>query len=365
MLLTDFRELPPRPDLAPLMKRFESLGVSCELGLVQRHCHFERPGLFRFGYTPIGGLIAALNAGFEGIGNPAEITVQEQVGKEWITAHQRYGFEFHTQITADTHKADEVREIMSGHFSLLARKLLEDIEDGEKIFVFRPATPGPPSVDGIKLLAALHRYGNPILLWIDLAKESHQIGTVEWIIPGRLMTGYLDRYALVRFAAGGPFGIWLQVLDAARRLADQATMPVRAARPQWSALVHDPVVQAETVHVRRHGRPNLQLMLNADHAIQFLPPGWTGVALYTGLEPFLLLELQHPEWGRATWYFNADGQKIGDHVVDLVAQYHGQLRRAVSALFSGPADPAVTTQSVGFSVLNAVSQRELMALLTG
>jgi hypothetical protein len=55
----------------------------------------------------------------------------------------------------------------------------------------------------------MQRYGSPILLWVDVSNAIHPPGTACWTNPGCLMTGYLDRYANVRFAAGASFDCWL------------------------------------------------------------------------------------------------------------------------------------------------------------
>jgi hypothetical protein len=108
------------------MGTFESIGISCELGLVQRHCRLEQPGLFRFGYTPIKGLIAALNSSFADIGKPAEIKLRiAEPSREWMTTHQRFGFEFHTEHYAPQFDEDVVRERLAVQVITSARLLMD------------------------------------------------------------------------------------------------------------------------------------------------------------------------------------------------------------------------------------------------
>jgi hypothetical protein len=172
--------------------------------------------LFRFGKTPIDGLIAGLESRFDGIGDAALLHLTTSRSGEWITTHQRYGFEFHTRHNVANFTEAQVRKRMSAHFRLLADKLLDALHDGEKIFVYRPLEPSPASVGGgTDLLATMHKHGNPVLLWVDLAKDPSQAGTVEWTIPGKLMTGYLDRFAPVRLAAFASFDVWLQIISSA------------------------------------------------------------------------------------------------------------------------------------------------------
>ena len=58
-----------------------------------------------------------------------------------------------------------------------------------------------------------------MLVWIDVAADPQQVGSAEWSLPRRLITGYLDRYADIRFAAGASFAAWVGVVDSATRLA--------------------------------------------------------------------------------------------------------------------------------------------------
>jgi hypothetical protein len=38
------------------------------------------------------------------------------------------------------------------------------------------------------------------------------VGTTAWVVPRALMTGYLDRYAPVRFAAAASFDVWPRLI---------------------------------------------------------------------------------------------------------------------------------------------------------
>jgi hypothetical protein len=215
----DFRDLPRRPDLEPMLMRVESLGVSCELGLVQRHCGAESLGLFRFGFTPLDGLIAALNDDFSAIGDPSQLAIIS-ANKEWVTHHRTYGFECHTDRRIRDVSRETVRRQASAHFAFLAGKLKEDLAGGEKLFFYRPETPGAPDAKCHALWEGMQRFGRPVLCWVDIAPEPEMAGKSAWIVPGRLMAGTLDRYASTRFAAGASFHGWLTLIESSLALWD-------------------------------------------------------------------------------------------------------------------------------------------------
>ena len=107
-----------------------------------------------------------------------------------------------------------MRKKLSVHYPALARKLRDELTGGEKLFVYRPATPGSGPAESPRLLEAMHRFGRPVLLWIEVTEDPRAVGTAEWTSAG-LMTGYLDRFAPIEAAESAPFDAWVAVLGAA------------------------------------------------------------------------------------------------------------------------------------------------------
>jgi hypothetical protein len=140
----DFRSAPTRPEYRDELARFVSLGVNCELGLVQRHCEIEPLGLFRFGLTPLDGLIQALACDFDGLGDADQIAIEEGFGREYIATHRRYGFEFHTLLNAAEATPQDVLTTVVRHYPFLAGMLLHELSEGKKLFVYRAETPDQP-----------------------------------------------------------------------------------------------------------------------------------------------------------------------------------------------------------------------------
>jgi len=218
MVYPDISTRLQRPNLAPMLKRVESMGISCELGFVQRHCHANGLSLLRFAHSPIEGLLAALETEFSAFTEPDRLLLKVAPSGEWMCVIRDYWFEFHTTKFAAVAAEDEVRAYMVAQLGLLTRVFMETLRDGEKIFVYRPRTPRAAGARALALRDAMHRFGRPVLLWLDVARHPDQIGTVEWTEKGSLMTGYIDRYADP--APTLSFDIWLRVIKAAVQLRD-------------------------------------------------------------------------------------------------------------------------------------------------
>ena len=214
----DYRLSPARPDLAPLMRKVESLGVSCELGLIQRHCDVETIGLFRFGYAPFDGLIRALEEKFANVGSLDALGTFTADNLEYNSLHATYGFEFHSGHFADRISEAELLDKIAAHFRFLARKLMDKLGSGNRLFVYRPESPVPSRENALRLSDALGHFGQPVLLWVELTDDPAKFGTAEWTVPGRVITGYLDWFAKVNYAAAMPFDYWISMLQTAVEL---------------------------------------------------------------------------------------------------------------------------------------------------
>ena len=75
----------------------------------------------------------------------------------------------------------------------MKRKLIEDLQEGRKIFVYR----GMARLSRAKvesLVEALRQYGAAVLLWVEREDAAHPAGIVE-ALGGGLLKGYIDRFA--------------------------------------------------------------------------------------------------------------------------------------------------------------------------
>lgn len=182
------------PPVDQLMRSFSSLGDNCEFGVVQRWCGTEPIELLRWMSTPLNGLLAALENRFEGLGRPENLTVRvDPVSREYVIEERKFGLEGHTFIHERQLAADYVIKQQATRLSFLKDLLLQQLEDGDKIFVFKSNSPAALS-DIDKLSQCLRRYGNNWLLWVTLADEHHLAGSVRLARPG-LLIGCIDGFS--------------------------------------------------------------------------------------------------------------------------------------------------------------------------
>jgi len=183
-----------RPPLNELVMQFESLGENCEFGLVQRRCGAEPLGLLRFASAPLPVLLAGLRARFEGLGEPDEIDIRvSENQQEYLVVDKRFGFLYHPWVLVGEADPEAIRQREVKRLPFLRRKLLEDLDEARKIFVYRGMRQ-QPQVLVMRLVEALRAYGPADLLWVALHDKEHPPGTVEAIAPG-LLKGYIDRFA--------------------------------------------------------------------------------------------------------------------------------------------------------------------------
>ena len=212
------------------MLGFESLGDNCEFGLVQRRCGAEPLGLLRFSNIELGPLLRGLAAEFEGleVREDLMLTFSEAERREYVLHHSRYALSFHTFQYENEIDAAELMGKQSARLRLLRRKFLEDLREGEKIFVYK-RNEALSEQDVLPLHVALNRFAPNTLLFVTPADAAHPPGTVERLMPG-LLRGSIDRFAPPENAHDLSLECWLAVCVNAYRLArETAAVPVSAS----------------------------------------------------------------------------------------------------------------------------------------
>jgi len=205
---------------AELMLAFESIGERCDFGAVQRKYGVEPLGLLRFGASKYDALLAALADRFAAIGS-VEDTGFELYNGEIILIMKKYGLVFHTFVDqnelATEEKRDRFRQQQRRRLSFLRDKLIADLEEPEKIYVYS-SDERVSDADVSRLFGALRVYGPNTLLYLRPATKTHPEGTVEPMGDG-LYVGYFDR--LVDFVGGSQpsFELWRQLCERTYRLA--------------------------------------------------------------------------------------------------------------------------------------------------
>jgi hypothetical protein len=218
-----------------LVLQFESLGDSCELGLVQRRVGAEPLGMFRFAGAPLRHLTRAMDARFESMADAAHIRVQPENG-EYMIKLTKYDFIYHAHVKIG--EADPVvlhqQQVRSVRF--LVDKLIADLENPQKIMVFRQNEPLLAN-DLLDFRRALASYGPAVLLWVQQARPGHPAGTVV-VVDDTLMIGYVTRLSPRENAPDLDLGSWLAMLRNAYgvRLAGFAVAGQRAVHPPASPV---------------------------------------------------------------------------------------------------------------------------------
>ena len=215
----------PRADSA-LVMRFESCGDNCEFGLLQRRIGVERMALLSYaGVADVFGLADAIENRFAGFaeGEALHISI---FGAEWIATVPAQRMNFHTgRLVADVSE-DRIRTEERRKLQFLAQKLIDDIEDGNKIFVYRTLRDGRGGHDGMKgmdrLYDAMRTIGPARLLWVNEADDAHPPGTVIQCRDG-LYHGFVERLAPHQDAFATDAEGWLALLEAAAALIDTTT----------------------------------------------------------------------------------------------------------------------------------------------
>lgn len=176
-----------------LVLNFESLGSNCELGMLQRHHGAEPLGLFRFSYTPLDGLLAALEGDFHtaSFSDRASLLLNPET-REYELVDRLHGFEWHTWRYDGQTDAAALEQQELVRLPYLVRRFYETLEDGEKILVLRDEDGPTDQAKVQRLLAALHRHGKVTLLWVSIVRDGYATGDVEWLGDG-LMHGWIDR----------------------------------------------------------------------------------------------------------------------------------------------------------------------------
>lgn len=213
----------PAEESAPL-DRFESLGANCEFGFVARNAGFEGVSLLRFNGIPLHKLVRGLRTGFAGIASPEYFTMRTIQGMEdqGIIGHDAlYLMDYHSGRPASDLGSPTLITDETARMRFLARKLIEDVEDGEKIFVLKQDEPLLPE-QVVALLEVMRLLGNATLLWVDFAKPGHEAGSVDVIEPG-LMKGYIDHFARLDEGLDTiSYDCWSEILSNAWALRSEA-----------------------------------------------------------------------------------------------------------------------------------------------
>ena len=175
-----------------LFRRFESLGHDCEFGIVQKAFEIHSLGLLRYAAISADGVAALLEGGLAQAGQRENLWIDPESDGEMVVHDRLCDFKMHT-FNVRGIGLDEAAIIdrEARRLPRIARKLQEDIEEADKIFVFvDPGSSGPAVA---RMVAALRSHADNTLLWVRKATPDHPPGLVVAADPGLILAFVPDR----------------------------------------------------------------------------------------------------------------------------------------------------------------------------
>jgi tetratricopeptide (TPR) repeat protein len=178
-----------------LMMQFESLGDHCEFGLVQRHFGAEPLGLLRWSGISPHNLALAIAARFEGVGEANHTYVKLGApGGEYFAGDKRWFF-MHAFLRSSEFSEEQAFRKACQRLHYLRAKLLEDLEAGNKIFVYKKHRGELTEAELAELLGAFQSaFPRATLLVVRVGNSQHPPEHVEAISP-YLLLGYIDKFS--------------------------------------------------------------------------------------------------------------------------------------------------------------------------
>ena len=212
-----------------LFWQFESLGGSgqgCEFGIVQRIAGGAEPlGLLRWSAVAPEKLLEALKVRFEGVGTPAQTFIDfystnDPSNPEYRCRDTRFETVMHTFIFKKDMAEEKMFAQTCRRMAFLRRKLIHDLEEGDKIFVYKIFQRNLSDEELVELHQAMRSYGNNTLLYVRYSNEHNPSGTVVEVEDG-LLIGYISGFSMT-FPEGRPrtpdLPAWTSICKAALAL---------------------------------------------------------------------------------------------------------------------------------------------------
>ena len=192
-------------DRGEILAEFESLGGTgqgCEFGLIQRIAGVESLGLLRWMHITPAGLTRGLLDRFEGVGTPEQTILDFFRSEDPENPEYRYrDVRLETRMHTFVHKKDMPQADMfkqtCRRVGFLARKLIQDLDESRKIFVYKIYERTLDTAELAGLHGAMRNYGENTLLYVCYADASHPSGSVEQAGPG-LLIGYISGFNVCR-----------------------------------------------------------------------------------------------------------------------------------------------------------------------
>ena len=189
---------------------FVSLGFNCEFGFTQRQMGGEPIDLLRFASIPLGRLLDGIDSSFDGLDTPANLRAESE--RNWDIRDRKYNIAYHTFLTIDDITWNDMvrREVRRLRF--LADKLIGDIADADKVFVWWQREHA--AIEEIMpLFLAVQRRGRGTLLWVEVGDPC---AGLEEVWPGLLRAQISELTAPGQHNIPGGFRRWVPILAMVR-----------------------------------------------------------------------------------------------------------------------------------------------------
>jgi tetratricopeptide (TPR) repeat protein len=242
----------PLPSDRDLFMEFEGLGDRCEFGLVQRHFGAEPIGLLRWSGIEPRQFIELLECRFAGVGEPENTFVRlNESSNEYFAGDNRF-FYMHTFIKKNEGNESDLFEKFRKRLAYLKRKLIADLEDGEKIFVYKVHVGELTDAEAAAISAAIARHF-PVsrVVLMRVARDPSQIGTVE-PFSGNAVWAYLSRFSENLESRFIRFDEWRTALEAAKKYFTALPEPAPPRREDRRAHIDLLTRQGQDAEARRH-----------------------------------------------------------------------------------------------------------------
>jgi len=196
--------------LRDLFTAFESLGSNCEFGLVQRRYGAEPIGLLRWNSIDTQQLTRGLKNKFAGIADPENLIVDD-LADEYILKDLTYKTVIHTFTYRGDVQADQFLAKQIKRMEYLRQKLVSDLEEAEKIFVFiDPVKRSEAQIEALRQAFRARSSGS--LLYVRTADDPSKVATVEDAGDGVLL-GYIERLGKQAGQWDIDFESWLTICE--------------------------------------------------------------------------------------------------------------------------------------------------------
>jgi hypothetical protein len=199
------------------MLEFESLGMNCELGLIQRHYGAEPAGLLRFVGIEIHDLLLGLDEAFKHIANPAQLRAYTDGShsQNWISHSAEYNLHRHSYQPVATMNEAAFLAAESRKLERERERFQQVLTTGQHLFVYqRNEFLQPAHV--MPILNMLRSHGRNALLFVT-PNYGAPSGSVDLLAPD-LYRGNIDRLAPQANAIDSNVPAWTSICANAYRL---------------------------------------------------------------------------------------------------------------------------------------------------